>query len=184
MPPHTWRWQIAYAAILLAGLLVLLSWATAARADDISGTYVATAYGPPLTGGVSRDGRHWFRFDGLKHVAVAHVGIPRGTRVILYIPPQAVGATYAMRTWGAVVSLHEDGSPLTISDTCYIDADHPCPPSQVDLSYVLLVRAGFCAPSQDPYRCMAVWGRRQVYLWSVSPAPDRPRPSFGVVPQW
>ncbi len=184
MPPHTWRWRVAYAAILLAGLLIFLSWlAPWARADDISGTYRATVYGPCCDGNVSRDGRTWYRFDWTRHVTVAHATIPRGTRMLIWVPAQPDAANVRLRTIGALVWSYEDGAPLTVTDACAIDWDTACPPWQLDLSYALIVRAGFCTPEQDPYRCMAVWGRRQVYLWSVSPAPDRPRPSFGVVPQ-
>ncbi len=183
MPRAHVSWRAVYlAAVALAGLLVLLSWAAKARADDISGSYTATAYGPCCDGNVSRDGTHWYPFQWLIHVTVAHATIPRGTRIILYIPPQREGATYAMRTWGTVVSTYEDGAPLTVTDACAIDWGTACPPWQLDLSYVLIVRAGFCAPAENPWRCMFRWGRRQVYMWSISPTPSLPRESFGVVP--
>lgn len=165
------RWHFALAVgIAVAGLIILLSWlAPRARADDVSGTYIATVYGPCCDGNVSRDGRTWYPFDWQQHVTVAHATIPRGTRIMVWLPPEG-----AFR--GALVWAYEDGAPLTVTDACAIDWAVACPPNQVDLSYELIRRAGWCAPVENPWRCMARWGRRAVQVWAVAPAPVSPPP--------
>ncbi len=185
MPPHTWRWRIAYAAILLAGLLIFLSWlAPWARADGPD-TYNATGYGDGYSccwGSVSRDGREWYQFRWQDEVTVAHISIPRGTPIALWIPPQADAYQTATRSSGFGLSAYPDGAQLTVADSCWIGPGVPCPRNQVDLSYGLLTVAGFCAPTETAYRCLTRWGRRAVYLWIVDVVSYPELPSFDRLP--
>ena len=177
MPPHTRGWWIAYTAVLLAGLLTLISWLNV-RADDVSGRYIATVYGPCCDGNVSRDGRTWYEFDWTRHVTVAHATIPRGTRILIWIPAQPDAANVRLRTIGALVWSYEDGEPLTITDACALDWTRACPPWHLDLSYELVRRTGFCGAIEDPYVCMMRFGRRSIYLWSVDPTPQVPTAQY------
>jgi len=168
--------------ILLAALLAILLLFRVARADD--GRYTASAYGDGVeccSGQISRDGHVWERFDWASTVSVAHIWLPRGTRIILWIPPWEYAHTWQARIIGAVVSVDEHGWPLTISDSCWFYVGAPCPPNQVDLSWALLVQAGMCdpAPADSPLECLRQWGRRTVYLWIIEPPPLRWLPHFG-----